>query len=87
MFTSNKPEYHKIEGNAQGTTYHITYEYQVGADLQPAIDALLQEFDSSLSTYHPTSLISRINRNETVATDSLFEKVFQVALAVRNNFV
>ncbi len=33
--------------------------------MQHAIDSLLLDFDASLSTYKPNSLISRINRNDT----------------------
>jgi len=70
-------EYKKIGGNIQGTTYHITYEYNKNKDLQPAIDKLLHEFDMSLSTYIPNSIISRMNRNDpTVEADELFTEVF-----------
>jgi len=41
---------------------------------------LLHEFDLSLSTYIPNSVISRINRNDTtVRTDSNFETMFYTA--------
>ena len=54
----------KIEGNAQGTSYHITYFDKQTRDFQPEIEKILTDFDKSVSTYDPTSIISRINSNE-----------------------
>ena len=54
----------KIEGNAQGTSYHITYFDEQNRDLQSEIDKILIDFDKSVSTYLPNSIISRINSNE-----------------------
>jgi len=68
------------QGDTQGTTYSITYQQPEGIDLQPKIEQLLHEFDLSLSTYIPNSVISRINRNDsTVKTDSNFETMFYTA--------
>lgn len=76
-------EYKIIHGNTQGTTYNITYEYYPGEDLQPDIEQVLYDFDMSLSTYEPTSIISRINRNDTtVAVDQKFIEVFMEAQRV-----
>jgi FAD:protein FMN transferase len=76
-------EYKKIEGFIQGTTYHITYEYNKKKDLHPDIKKILQEFDMSLSSYNPNSIISRINSNDpTVIADDLFIEVFEKALEV-----
>jgi thiamine biosynthesis lipoprotein len=70
--------YISIAGFTQGTTYHMTYQSPDidSVDLQEEIDALLAEFDQSLSTYIDTSLISRINRNQTDRTDPYFKTVF-----------
>lgn len=71
------------EGEAQGTTYSITYLQPNGIDLQNKIEARLHEFDMSLSSYIPNSIISRINRNDpTVRTDVLFETMFNEAQEV-----
>lgn len=68
------------EGAAQGTTYSATYQQPQGIDLQKKIEDRLHEFDMSLSTYAPQSIISRINRNDTtVQTDADFEFMFKVA--------
>jgi thiamine biosynthesis lipoprotein len=71
-----KQEYKTIDGFTQGTTYHIVYE-QPGKDtLNALVDSLLLSIDNSLSVYNDSSLISRINRNESVMPDTLFINVF-----------
>ena len=71
------------EGETQGTTYSITYLQPEGIDLQKKIEVRLHEFDMSLSSYIPNSIISRINRNDTtVKTDILFETMFNEAQEV-----
>jgi thiamine biosynthesis lipoprotein len=61
----NNPGYYiALNGQTQGTTYHIIYESKDSTDYQSEIDSLLREFDLSLSTYEPGSIISRINRDE-----------------------
>ena len=63
----------KIEGFAQGTTYHITYFDIQNRNLQPEIEKILADFDQSVSTYIPTSIISRINSNQkNVIVDKYF---------------
>ncbi len=75
-----KIEYIHNEGDTQGTTYSITYLQPQGIDLQNKIEDRLHEFDMSLSTYVPQSIISRINNNDsTVRTDLDFEEMFKVA--------
>lgn len=69
--------YKKIHGETQGTFYNITYEDRPGRNLQPRIEQLLHKFDLSLSTYDPSSVISRINRNEeNVRLDRYFKTCF-----------
>ncbi len=73
-------EYQIIHGNTQGTTYNITYRYLQDVDLQAEIVELLRNFDLSLSTYEPLSIISRINQNDSsVEVDEKFEEVFSEA--------
>lgn len=78
-----KVEYIHNEGTTQGTYYSATYLQPEGIDLQKKIEERLHKFDTSLSTYIPQSVISRINRNEpTVKTDSDFEVMFNEAMKV-----
>ena len=68
----------KVEGNAQGTTYHITYFDKQNRNLQPEIEKILADFDQSVSTYIPTSIISRINSNQkNVIVDKYFKACFK----------
>jgi len=74
---TKKSEYTKISGFAQGTTYNITYENSTNQDYSQAIDSILKAFDKSLSTYDSTSVISRINDNDTtVLADDWFLQVY-----------
>lgn len=73
----------KVEGEAQGTTYHITYISKGGVDYQRQIDSLLIEIDNSLSTYQPRSIISRLNQNnKEVELDEMFTDVFNISKKV-----
>lgn len=76
----------KIEGHAQGTTYHITYFEKQNKNYQPEIEKILKDFDQSVSTYSPTSIISRINSNEkNVIVDDYFIACFNKAKEVWKN--
>ncbi|NBX28770.1 MAG: FAD:protein FMN transferase, partial [Chitinophagia bacterium] len=73
----------KISGYAQGTTYHINYIDPLHRNFENDIADLLLRFDASLSTYVPTSIISRINANDKhVHIDSLFVVCFKKAKEV-----
>ena len=76
----------KVEGNAQGTTYHITYFDKQNRNFQPEIEKILADFDQSVSTYIPTSIISRINSNQkNVIVDKYFKACFNKAKEVWKN--
>ena len=69
-----------IEGEAQGSTYHIKYIAERDENLKPAIDSILEVIDRSMSTYRPDSAISKINQGDTtVVVDEHFRKVFQAS--------
>jgi len=83
MRKRNKGEYVKIAGFTQGTSYHITYESRRGENLKNEIDTLLADFDKIFSTYLPSSVISRLNKNDTnVDINSHFIKLFDKAYEV-----
>ena len=54
-----------IEGEAQGTTYHIKYLDAQKRDFKVQMDSILKRVDESMSTYLPTSLISELNKRNT----------------------
>ena len=72
--------YRNEKGLIFGTMYSITYEHDESLKLD--IDNELKRFDASLSMFNESSIISRINRNEESIVDSLFSKVFKVAMTV-----
>ncbi len=73
----------KIDGEAQGTTYQITYFSENNLNLKVGIDSILKRIDLSLSTYVPGSVISKINNNDTgITVDDHFVKVFNKAMEV-----
>lgn len=87
IISCNKPKavvkeiaYIHNEGKAQGTYYSATYLQPEGKDLQSKIDTFFNQFDLSLSTYNPNSIISRINKNDTsVLTDEYFDTMFRAS--------
>ena len=69
-------------GNTQGTSYSIKYLSPNGINYQNDIDSIFKTVDLSLSTYINESIISKINRNENVIIDSIFTRVFEMALKI-----
>ena len=68
----------KISGEAQGTTYSITWISAERQNYKTAFDSIFKKIDSSLSTYLPFSIVSRINNNDTLALpDEHFKNVFR----------
>lgn len=77
------PEPYRINGEAQGTYFAITYYDDQHRDFQKSIDSIFKAFDLSVSVYKPESVISRFNRNEKdVVADSVFKTVFTKAMQV-----
>ena len=73
----------KIAGNAQGTTWQITWLSETDSNYKEAIDSILKRIDLSLSTYVPASIISGINKNDTaVIVDDHFINVFNKSIEV-----
>ncbi len=83
IFSLNKEI--KIEGRAQGTTYHIVYIDSKERNFINEIDALLKDFDLSVSTYNPNSIISKVNINQEVVVDNYFITCFNKAKEVWKN--
>ena len=65
LISSRKPPeaplIQKLEGYAQGTTYHMSYVGPLDAELGPAVENSLAQFDKIFSNYRPDSDISRFN--------------------------
>ena len=70
-------------GNALGTTYSIIYISDKELDFQQEIDSVFQVLNQSMSTYIPTSDISKINEGDsTIVVDDMFREVFDVSTKV-----
>lgn len=88
MVSCNQPakksvDYIRNEGETQGTYYSVVYLQPEGKDLQSLIEQKLKEFDASLSTYNPNSVISKINRNaDSVITDIYFDEMYNQAYMI-----
>lgn len=66
-----------IEGNAIGTTFSIRYLDTSAVTFDTKIDSLVKAVNKSLSTYIPSSDISKINSGDTtIVVDTFFEEIF-----------
>lgn len=87
LWSCHKPvaekEYIHNSGKVYGTFYNIVYLHPEGKDLHEGIQQVFQEFDLSLSTFNPVSVISQINQNaDTVIPDQYFLDMYQMAAYV-----
>ncbi len=69
----------KFNGTALGTFYSISYYDDKNRNFQSEIDSLFKVFNHTLSIYDSSSLISKINNNETQEPDAWFTYVFNRA--------
>ena len=77
----SKENVYYIRGEAQGTTYGITYIAQKPIE-KTAVDSILKVIDLSMSTYIDNSLISKINKGEHLPIDPHFEKVLSASMDI-----
>ena len=78
-------DYIRIEGFAQGSTYHVVCAPVGGLDrtrLQGRIDSLLREIDGTFSGYNKGSLLSRLNAGEDPPLNTLFIDCFTLSKAI-----
>lgn len=73
---SNRKDPIRLQGSVFGTTYSIIY-YDAKTNYDERIQELFAAVNQSLSTYIPTSDISRINKGEKgIEVDEYFKEVF-----------
>ena len=77
---NQQANYNSITGLVFGTVYNITYQYD--GDLKSEIETELKRFDLSLSPFNDSSVISRVNRNEELVTDSFFQTCFNRSMEI-----
>jgi len=67
-------------GGALGTSYSIIYVADSELDFQREIDSVFEVVNKSMSTYIPTSDISKINEGDsTLVVDEMFQEVFNLS--------
>ena len=80
---NSRPEYRRIEGFAQGGTFHIIYSAPAaGVDEDTVISLVsrrLHDIDFSISGYNKGSLLSRFNRGEDIVPDRYFLELFDMS--------
>lgn len=78
-----QPSMIAFSGSTQGTYYRVSY-FAMDTVLKKAeLEVLLQEFDSSVSVYNPSSLVSAVNQGRTdVVADSWFKESWNIAVDI-----
>ena len=76
-------KYRTIQGGVWNTTYNISY--RSARDLRDSVLAVMKRVELSLSPFCDSSLISRVNRGETVIADSLLRRIFTASQEVSRN--
>ena len=74
-----EPNYKLLKGSTFGTYYQVKF-FEVdknNSTIEKEIDSIFDHFNSSLSTYISSSIISKVNRNEKVIADDLFIDIFK----------
>ena len=80
---TTSPHYRTVDGSMLGTTYHIVAETEMSAEVifgemqRINLDAI-----ASMSIFSPTSLLSRINRNETDSVDIHIARNIELAAKI-----
>lgn len=75
-----KLEYRYAEGKIYGTYYHISYE--ASRDMNEELRQEMNRVNESLSMFNRSSVISRINNNESDSVDCLFCRMFDLSKKV-----
>ena len=76
---AGEPRYYEKAGRLH-TPYHVKYEHV--EPLDEVIEERLGYFYHLFNVFDSTSVISQVNRNEPVAVDTLFQRVFREAMRV-----
>ncbi|MEM9931645.1 MAG: FAD:protein FMN transferase [Bacteroidota bacterium] len=78
------PQLTIIQGETMGTYYRVTYLGVPNESLQASIDSLLVVLNDEVSTYIPTSLISRFSHGDLMAIDT---ETFQTSTHFKANYL
>lgn len=76
---NQKPRNTKISGTVFGTSYSVKYYSESNLNFENQFDSLFYAINKSMSTYQTNSIISKLNRDETVLVDSHFINVLDAS--------
>ena len=77
---STAPQYRVVDGTMLGTTYHIVAETELSnKQIFEEMQRINSEANASMSIFNPTSLLSRINRNEIDSVDIHIARNIEIA--------
>ncbi|MDD5267708.1 MAG: FAD:protein FMN transferase [Methylococcales bacterium] len=74
----SEPAIQKLQGAAQGTTYHISYWSQLpvnGKDIEASVKNELDSIDKTLSNYRPDSVIEVFNSAENTDSQAVGDEI------------
>ncbi len=75
-----------LQGEAFGTTYNIQLYSERDVDFKKGLDSVIDAVNHSVSTYIPSSDISKVNQGDsTVVVDAIFKEVFEISSEVHKN--
>lgn len=72
------PEIQKVQGQVQGTTFHINYWGEASVDHQAVVNAIQSTFDSidtALSNYRPDSVIEQFNVHQSTLSQAVVPEI------------
>ena len=76
----NKPQYRTLNGSILGTTFHIIAETTLPIEqISTEVQRINEEANNSMSIFNATSLLSRINNNETNEVDIHIARNIEIA--------
>jgi thiamine biosynthesis lipoprotein len=82
---SSTPQYRTVDGAMLGTTYHIVAETSLSSQqIFAAMERINREAIGSMSIFDSTSLLSRINRNETDQLDIHIARNIEIAQKIHS---
>lgn len=79
----NTQKQYVVQGTAQGSTYAVKYFATDEVVTKASLDSIFEVIDVSMSTYLPTSKISKINQGDsTIVIDDHFIKVLEASKVI-----
>lgn len=78
------PEIMKVQGQAQGTTFHINYWSATPVDQQGVVNAIQATFDTidvNLSNYRPDSVIEQFNSQQSTQSQTVVPEIIELVRA------